>query len=94
MADKTTLYCGFPGGVELQLCELRDEGYTGLKQMVRVGDPVVIPGPGPGSTEHVATDVDAAFLDAWLKQNEKNPLVLSGVLHVQPPDRDADDAEG
>lgn len=68
--------CGIPGGVELRVFAPGYDDGTGLQNRPRVVASAILKGPTAG--EPTQTDVDAEVWDAFLKQNEKNPLITSG----------------
>lgn len=73
--QKTTVMvaCTIPGGVHLQM-----DGSGGSH--VNLHGPAARYGvdrPAP-----VTTEVDAAFMAAWMEKNEKNPMVVRGEILV------------
>ena len=97
MGRTVTVACSVPNGVTLRLMERRFDDGTGYKPMVRVGDPVVLKGPSTaqggvnnhvGEGAHVMNEgIDHEWIEKWLKQNEKSPLVIRKDIFI------AEDAE-
>jgi hypothetical protein len=96
MADEktstVTVACRHSNGVVLQLYEPYTDLY-GYSVMRQVGASVTLKGPGSisegggGVAQHGESTfhnegVDAAFFEAWLKQNEKNALVVDGMISL------------
>lgn len=80
--------CSIPGGIELRLFKRGYDDGAGVRPMVPDGPAFLLPGPetrnaGVGAESGgapVITEVDEKFMDAWLEQNERNPLVANGSI--------------
>jgi hypothetical protein len=85
--------CSVPNGIELRRYAPGFDDGTGQRPLRALPGSVVIPGPSsleaganamnqPG----VVTEVDAEFIDGWMKENAKSELVTSGFIAIVDDD--------
>lgn len=69
MADKVIVGCKLPNGIVLEVGD-KKKVVNGLNAAVIIG------------SDHVTTEVDADFFNAWLEDHKDFPAIKSGALFV------------
>ena len=93
---QVTVACSVVGGVSIRRYAPGHDDGTGKNPTVPTGPEIVIPGPSSAAAgvnnmqalRPVLSSQDEEFMSAWMKENERNPLVASGQIKIVKPDEE------